>query len=200
MSASESQSRVSRETLASFEDLLRRWNRRINLISRADKAHIRDRHIDDSAQLAPLIPSGVTRGIDLGSGAGFPGLILAAETGVAFDLIEADQRKAAFLREAARVLRAPVNVHAMRAEAAEVPPAPLVTARAVAALPKLLELAAPFLTADGVCLFLKGADVDRELTAALAGWHMRVERFPSRTAAGGVILRISGLQRANRPA
>jgi 16S rRNA (guanine527-N7)-methyltransferase len=200
MSASESRPRVSRETLAAFEDLLRRWNRRINLISRADELHIWDRHVEDSAQLAPLIPARVTRAVDLGSGAGFPGLILAAETGIAFDLIEADRRKAIFLREAARVLRAPVRVHAVRIESADLPLAPLVTARAVAPLPKLLDWAARFLTPDGVCLFLKGVGVDSELTAAAAEWQMRVQRFPSRTAAGGVILRISGLQRANRPA
>lgn len=189
---------VSRETR--FEELLRRWNRRINLIARADEPFIQSRHSEDARQLAPLIPARTERGIDLGSGAGFPGLILAAETGIPFDLIEADHRKAAFLREAARVLAAPVRIHAVRIEAARVPPAPLLTARALAPLPRLLSWAAPLLAPDGVCLFPKGAAVESELTAAAAEWNMRVERFPSRTAPGAVILRLSELSRVTNPA
>jgi 16S rRNA (guanine527-N7)-methyltransferase len=137
----------------------------------------------------------VERGIDLGSGAGFPGLILAYSTGVRFDLIEADQRKAAFLREAARMLKAPVQVHAARIESAPLAPAPVVTARALARLPRLLELAAPKLSPGGVCLFLKGASSASELTDAGREWHMRVEQSPSRTAPGSVIYRISELCR-----
>ena len=101
------------------------------------------------------------RAIDLGSGAGFPGLILALATSSQFDLIEADQRKAAFLREAARVTGAPVRIHATRIESAGLAPAPLITARAVAPLSKLLALAAPLLAPGGHCLFLKGASVRR---------------------------------------
>jgi 16S rRNA (guanine527-N7)-methyltransferase len=136
----------------------------------------------------------------LGSGAGFPGLILALATRVPFDLIEADQRKAAFLREAARVTDAPVRVHATRIEAAGVAPAPLVTARAVAPLSKLLALAAPLLAPGGQCLFLKGASVQSELTHAATQWHMHVERIPSRTAPDASILRISDPSRVSPPA
>ena len=192
---------VSREAqFDSFIELLLGWNRRINLISRADEPFIRRRHIDDSAQLAALIPSGTERAIDLGSGAGFPGLILAAITGIPFDLIESDQRKAAFLMEAARLLAAPVHVHPVRIEAAQLPPACLITARAVAPLPRLLALAAPLLAPGGMCLFPKGADVESELTLAAAQWHMRVDRIPSRTDPRAVILRITELQRAPKPA
>ena len=140
------------------------------------------------------------RAIDLGSGAGFPGLILALATGTPFDLIEADQRKAAFLREAARVTGAPVRVHATRIESAGLAPAPLVTARAVAPLSKLLALAAPLLAPGGQCLFLKGASVQSELTHAAAQWHMHVERIPSRTAPDACILRISNPSRVIPPA
>ena len=190
---------ASREALARFTPYLvqlERWNRTINLIGRGDMAHAAERHLADALQLAPLIPTGTTRGIDLGSGAGFPGLVLAAATGLPFDLIEADQRKAAFLREAARVLGAPVRVHAIRVEAAALPPAPLVTARALAPLPRLLELAAPLLAPGGTALFPKGTGVTAELTAAREGWHMHVEQIPSRTAAGAVILRITEIARA----
>ncbi len=155
---------------------------------------IGERHIADLLQLVPLMPPGTDRGIDLGSGAGFPGLMLAAATGIPFDLIEADHRKAAFLREAARLLGAPARVHAVRIEEARLPPSPVVTARALAPLPDLLRLAAPLLAAGGTCLFLKGAGVETELTAAGRQWHMKVERIPSCTAPGAVILRITELK------
>ena len=188
-------SREADVDFAPFVALLRRWNRTLNLISPADEARIEARHLADSLQLAPLIPSTVDRAIDLGSGAGFPGLVLAAATRVRFDLIESDQRKAVFLREAARTLGVPVQVHAQRIETVHIPPAPLVTARALAPLPRLLALAAPLLAPDGVALFLKGGAVESELTAANREWHMRVERIPSRTSATGVILRITELAR-----
>ena len=149
----------------------------------------------NSLQVASLIRRPCDRAIDLGSGAGFPGLILALATNVAFDLIEADQRKAAFLREAARITGAPVNVHAVRIEVANLPPAPLITARGLAPLPKLLALAEPLLAPGGECLFLKGANVQTELTHAAAQWHMQVQRVPSRTAPDACILRISDLRR-----
>jgi 16S rRNA (guanine527-N7)-methyltransferase len=189
---------VSRETLAAldrFTELLLRWNRTVNLIARRDEDALWDRHIADSLQLVPLIAPRPARAIDLGSGAGFPGLLLAIVTAIPFDLIESDQRKAAFLREAARLTGAPATVHASRIEAARIPPAPLITARALAPLPALLALAAPLLAPGGVCLFLKGANADAELTAATGEWHIHAERFPSRTAPGASILRISEIAR-----
>ena len=152
------------------------------------------RHIQDSLQLAPLIQDATERGVDLGSGAGFPGLILAKATGIFFDLIESDKRKAAFLREAVRVLGAPARVHAVRIEEACVEPAPLVVARALAPLRRLLPLAAPLLAPGGTCLFLKGAQVEAELTEVAGQWQMKVERIPSRTPPG-MVLRITELRR-----
>jgi 16S rRNA (guanine527-N7)-methyltransferase len=189
---------VSRETLAEldrFAALLLRWNSTVNLVARTDEPFLWVRHIADSLQLAPLMAPQPERAIDLGSGAGFPGLILALATGVPFDLIEADQRKAAFLREAARVTSAPVRIHPIRIEAAQLPPAPLITARAVAPLPKLLALAAPLLAPGGMCLFLKGANADAELTHAATQWQMQADGIPSRTAPGARILRITELSR-----
>jgi 16S rRNA (guanine527-N7)-methyltransferase len=189
---------VSRETLEALEtfaSLLIRWNRTVNLIAPRDEAVIWDRHIADCLQLIPLMRPFPDRAIDLGSGAGFPGLVLALATGVHFELIEGDQRKAAFLREAARSTGAPVHVHADRAEAAHLAPAAHITARAVAPLPKLLGLAAPLLAHGGQCLFLKGAGAQAELTRAAAQWHMRVECIPSLTAPDACILRISDLRR-----
>jgi 16S rRNA (guanine527-N7)-methyltransferase len=196
---------VSRETSAALEKfaaLLARWNRTVNLVAAGDEALLWDRHIADSLQLVPWVcgaaaPQGALphRAIDLGSGAGFPGLVLAIATGVPFDLVEADQRKAAFLREAARQTGAPVRVHAVRIEAAAIAPAPLVTARALAPLPQLLALAAPLLASGGTCLFPKGANAQAELTEAAPQWHMRVEMIPSRTSPGACILRITDLSR-----
>ncbi len=188
-----------KHALDTFAALLLRWNRTVNLIARRDEPALWPRHIEDSLQLVPLIPPGTPRAIDLGSGGGFPGLVLAIATGIAFDLIESDQRKAAFLREAARATGAPATVHASRIEATGVPPAPLVTARALAPLAELLALAAPKLAPGGVCLFLKGANVASELTAAASQWHMRIDQLPSRTNPAGSILRISEIARADRP-
>ena len=188
-------SRETSEALDQFASLLLRWNRTVNLIAAGDEPSLWQRHIADSLQLAPLMRPLPDRAIDLGSGAGFPGLILALATGILFDLIEADMRKAAFLREAARTTGAPVRVHASRIEATTLPSAPLVTARALAPLPKLLALAAPLLAPGGTCLFLKGSSAQAELTAASAQWHMQSECLPSRTAPNACILRISDLHR-----
>jgi 16S rRNA (guanine527-N7)-methyltransferase len=193
---------VSRETLdrlGRFVDLLRRWNGKINLVAPADLHAIWQRHVADSLQLVPLVPAGASRAIDLGSGAGFPGLVLSIGTGIAFDLVESDQRKAAFLREAARVTAAPATVHCVRAERASLQPAPLVTARALAPLPRLLDLVAPFLAPDGIALLPKGVRAQAELTEAAAGWQMQVDQVPSRTGPDATILQIRNLRRVGRP-
>jgi 16S rRNA (guanine527-N7)-methyltransferase len=182
------------DRLRQFAGLLLRWNATLNLIAARDAGVVWDRHIADSLQLVPLMPAGVARAIDLGTGGGFPGLVLAIATGVAFDLVESDRRKASFLRTAVLETGAPATVHCCRIEDAALPPAPLVTARALAPLPRLLPLAARLLTDDGVCLFLKGAKVEDELTAAERDWAMTVDREPSRTSADGVVLRIAGLR------
>jgi 16S rRNA (guanine527-N7)-methyltransferase len=184
-------SRETRERLVAYVDLLLRWQRTIHLISQHDVAQVWTRHIADSLQLLPLIPPGTDRGIDLGSGAGLPGLVLAIATGIPFDLVEADHRKAAFLREAARLTAAPATVHATRIEAAALPRAPVITARALAPLATLLRWAFPLLAPGGACLFPKGRGVEDELTAAAAQWHMLVFRTPSRTDPSATILRIS---------
>jgi 16S rRNA (guanine527-N7)-methyltransferase len=194
---------VSRETrarLEAFVALLRRWNATINLVARDDEEHIWTRHVCDCLQLLPLIPPGTAEAIDIGSGAGFPGLVLAIAGGCRFHLIEADQRKGAFLRDAQRATGAPVTVHCTRAERAELAPAALVTARAVAPLERLLALAHPLLAPGGVCLFHKGRQVASELTDAATKWHMRVERIPSRIEKDAAILRISHVTRVHNDA
>jgi len=184
----------TRLRLDCLAELLVRWNRRINLIAPRDLPNLWTRHIEDSLQVVPLIPPG-TAVTDLGSGAGFPGLIIAICTGNPVILVESDTRKASFLREAARETGVRTTIVNARIEDAVIPPAPIVTARALAPLPLLLEWAVPLLRPDGVCLFLKGRRAEDELTDAVATWHMTIARTPSRTDPDGVILALSHIRR-----
>ncbi len=189
---------VPRETHARLNDyatLLLRWNTKINLISRGDASRLAERHIEDALQLADLVPANVPAGIDLGSGGGLPGLVLAIATGVHFHLVESDKRKAAFLREAARITAAPATIHNIRVEAADLAPALLITARAFAPLPRLLAMAHRLLAPNGVLLLPKGESADRELTEAANGWNMTVQKIPSKTDPGATILRLSEVTR-----
>lgn len=197
---------VSRETLdrlTIYAGLLVRWQRRINLVGKSTIADLWRRHMLDSSQLAKLIP-GARPGarptiLDLGSGAGFPGLVIAVVTGLETHLIESNGRKCAFLQEAVRETAAPAQVHHGRIEDLTPWPADAITARALAPVAKLLDYAHPFLSlaagADPVCLFLKGAKAEEELTEAAKRWHMGVERHASASGDAGVILRIRGVSR-----
>lgn len=189
---------VSRETserLGIFEALLLKWNARINLVGRNEAPSLRKRHVEDSLQLLPLLPAG-DRVVDLGSGAGFPGLIISIAGDRHVTLIEADGRKATFLREAARATGADVEVINERIEDCGIREARLLTARAIAPMAKLLELSFPLLATDAICLYPKGGNIDAELTAAEARWQMSVRRYPSRTAPDGCILEVRHLQPA----
>jgi 16S rRNA (guanine527-N7)-methyltransferase len=187
--------------LDAFLALLLRWNPRINLVAEASPAEIRSRHIEDSLQLLPLLPPGPGPLGDLGSGGGFPGLILALATGREAHLVESDRRKAAFLTEAAaRLGLTRVTVHATRAESATLPPLGVLTARALAPLTALLPHAARFLAPNGIALFPKGRTAEAELTAAAAFWTFRVQRFASRTDPAATLLQLSEIQRVGTDA
>ena len=128
---------VSRETrgrLEVYADLLRKWQPKINLIAPSTLPDLWARHFEDSAQLLQLVPECTKRIADMGSGGGFPGLVLAILTGIETHLIESDSRKGAFLREAARLTDAPVTLHTKRLEAMPSLGADLITARALAPL------------------------------------------------------------------
>ena len=191
---------VSRETaerLPEFVALLLKWNARINLVADRDEATIWQRHVADSLQLAPLMPTADGPLVDLGSGAGFPGLLLALATGRETHLVESDRRKSVFLMEAARTLGLPqVTVHATRIDAATLPPAAILTARALAPLRDLLPHAHRILAPGGVALFPKGRTAEQELTDAAGAWIMQVERFPSRTDCQATLLRLSEIHPA----
>lgn len=187
---------VSRETLARLEayaELLRRWQERINLVGAATLGDLWRRHMLDSAQLLPHLPSGPL--LDMGSGAGFPGLVIAVLGRGPVHLVESDARKCAFLREAIRVTGATAQLHNARIEALKPFPVAAITARALAPLPQLLAWAAPFLASGVDCWFLKGATAEDELTLAAKVWMMRVTRLPSVTDPAGVILHLSEVRR-----
>lgn len=187
---------VSRETLARLEAyaaLLQKWQKAINLVSPGTLPKLWERHMLDSAQLIRLAPPGGLW-LDLGSGAGFPGLVLAILGVREVRLVESDARKCAFLREAARITAAPATVIHARIEDVTPFPADVVVARALAPLDKLLGFASPFLGKTGVGLFLKGQDVEAELTEAHRNWKMCVERHPSLSDARASVLRLTEVE------
>ncbi len=175
---------VSRETierLAVYLELLARWQATVNLVGGSTLADPWRRHVLDSGQLWQFWPHGARRLVDLGSGAGLPGLVLAILGAPEAHLIESDRRKAAFLREAARATGAGVTVHACRIEAAPPLEAEVVTARALAPLSVLIGLTYRFIGPASLCLFLKGRTAADELGEARRQWRMAVETHPSLT-------------------
>jgi 16S rRNA (guanine527-N7)-methyltransferase len=190
---------VSRETLDRlkiYAHILKKWNPRINLVSRRSLDDLWRRHMLDSIQLLEHYkpkssPNDKNIWLDLGSGAGFPGLVLAIAGVENIHLVESDGRKCTFLREAARAAGAEVTVHNSRIEA--IPPlgAGIISARALAPLSRLLSWAHPHLGDDGEILLLKGQDVDVELTEAAKCWNMTVRSIPSITDGSGSILQLS---------
>jgi len=164
------------DRLASYLILLQKWQGRINLVGPQTMLDPWKRYFLDSAQLVPLLPEGRPRVVDLGSGAGFPGLVLAMMSDAEVHLVESDGRKCVFLREVARLTDTDVTVHNARAESLPSLRANVATARALAPLDHLLDLAKPMLVQAGMCLFLKGRAVESELTASKKNWKMRVRR------------------------
>jgi 16S rRNA (guanine527-N7)-methyltransferase len=190
-------SRETNERLAEFANLLLSWNRRINLVGARDRTQLQHRHIEDCLQIAELVGDERSPIADLGSGGGLPGLIISIRhPGLRVICIESDQRKAAFLREAIRVLDLDAEVRARRIEVVEPLAAPVVTARALAPLPRLLPLVFRHLAPDGAAVLMKGRRWQEELEKARATWHFSLEAASSRTDPQAVILSIGGLHRA----
>ena len=196
---------VSRETverLETYATLLKRWQKTINLVAPGTLNDIWQRHFADSAQIVEHAPESAAHWLDVGSGAGFPGLVvailLAGASGTRHTLIESDTRKAAFLREVARETGVAVEILAGRIEvprtAASVGEVNCVTARALAPLPRLLPLVAPYFGVTTVGLFLKGRDFAAELEEAGRSWDYRSEEIPSVTDRDARILRLSELR------
>jgi 16S rRNA (guanine527-N7)-methyltransferase len=190
---------VSRETLdklTAYVELLSQWNRRINLVSANTMGDVWRRHILDCAQLAKHLPRQTRVAVDLGAGAGLPGLILAAMGVPEMHLVESDLRKSAFLREAARIMDVAVTLHPERIEKVAAFPADAVVARACANLDQLIDYSEKFISPKTVCLFLKGENASEELAAAEASWSLASETIPSLSDPSGVILKLSAIHRA----
>lgn len=194
---------VSRETLGRLETMvetLLHWQKAINLVGRATLGDVWTRHILDSAQLAPMIPAGAKSLVDLGSGAGFPGLVLAAlRPELEVTLIESDARKSAYLGEAARKMGLPKQPRIVisRIEAAPPAQADVVTARALAPLGQLLAWADRHRGSPAICLFHKGKGWQAELTEATQHWDIECTPQVSVTDSDAVILRIGSYRAKN---
>lgn len=190
---------VSRETflaLEKFAELLLKWNQKINLVSKKiDSEELWQRHIFDSAQMISFIPENKTKIIDFGSGAGFPGLILAILGGYQVTLIESDQRKCAFMQEAAAKFNLQAHIITSRIEDVKPLDCDIITSRALAPLVKLLEYAEPFLEKDNFMLLLKGQNVVEEIREASIYWDFEYKILPSALNQDGCVLRISKVRR-----
>lgn len=206
---------VSRETIERlnlYESQLKLWQPRINLVANATLTDVWHRHFFDSAQIVPLIPSEARVFVDLGSGGGFPGLVLAillqerrdgatqaSNQPWRFVLVESDNRKCAFLREVARRTGVAVEILSTRIEnpetQAKLASVDVVTARALAPLDRLLGLAAPLFGERTVGLFLKGQGAQAEVEAARLQWAFDASFVPSATAADARIVVVRNLRR-----
>lgn len=189
---------VARPRLEMMVEVLRKWSKAINLVGRATLDDVWRRHVLDSAQIVPLIPAEAKTLADLGSGAGFPGLVVAAiRTDLRVTLVESDARKAAYLGEAARAMNLPLPPKVVIGRIEQVAPlgVDVVTARALAPLPLLLEWAARHRSDTAICLFHKGKGWQVELTEALRGWDIPHQHFASVTDSESVILRVAGYRR-----
>lgn len=195
---------VSRETIATlqaFEAEVRRWTLTVNLVSRSSLDQLWERHIDDSAQIFKARPDNAVRWLDLGSGGGFPGLVVAIlaselQPGLKVTLVESDQRKATFLRQTAQKLGLSVEVLAKRIESLPPQMADVVSARALAPLTDLLDLALPHLKPDGIALFPKGARHAEEVSDARRSWNFDLDSVPSAADPDAALLIIRKFRRA----
>jgi 16S rRNA (guanine527-N7)-methyltransferase len=188
---------ISRETFSRLEDyvaLLRKWQKTINLISATTLADIWVRHIIDSAQLIENIKSDGAI-VDLGSGAGLPGLVLAIMGVKNITLVESDGRKVAFLREAARVSKTDVTITNDRVENIDLKSYSLILARGFAPLAAIIQMVGAALSAGGKLLLLKGKSSDKEIADARAGWSFDCQPVPSITSKESVILIIENLKK-----
>jgi 16S rRNA (guanine527-N7)-methyltransferase len=195
--------------LYTYEETLRLWQRKINLVSPSTLDDIWTRHFADSAQIFSFLPAGQVSILDMGAGAGFPGMVLAImlagageeKSGSHVQLVESDQRKASFLREVKRLTRVAVDIDVRRIEISSNQGSfdsfDVVTARALAPLDKLLAYAEPYFGGGSIGVFPKGKSVESEIAAAEAGWTFDHELAPSRTDPEGRIVLVRNLRRRN---
>ncbi len=191
---------VSRETLADYrrwQELLLKWNRQINLVSPAAIGDFWQRHALDSWQITPHVPEKAEKFIDLGSGAGFPAIALAIDCKYKgwgeVQMVESVGKKASFLRAVIRELDLPAQVSSERAEALPAKAYDVISARAFAPLPRLMAYAQPFWGQGSVGLFLKGENINSELTEASKSWNYDAKAISSRSDTTGSLLKVTHL-------
>lgn len=193
----QNQTGVSRETLDKFSryvELLNKWQKAINLVSKTTLPDVWNRHILDSYQILGHAPIQNGVWVDMGSGAGFPALIVAMATDFDVHIIESDTRKCQFMREVSRETSSKVTIHSKRIENIEPFEADIISARALASLEKLLNFSAPFSTEKTTHLYLKGQDVDVELTNAAKCWRMDAIKHPSLSSSEGSVLELRNVR------
>ncbi len=194
---------VSHETLDRlkiYAALLERWQSKMNLVGPGSMDEMWRRHFFDSAQLLPLVRAAHPEKenllwLDLGSGAGFPGLVLAILGAGEMHLVESNRRKCTFLRQVIRETDAPAVVHNARIEDLPAMTPDVITSRALAEVENILELAEGFLGAHTEIWLLKGQHIEKELTRATISWNIQVEKHPSRSDPSGTVLCLKGIQR-----
>ena len=200
MTAAPQISALATERLQIFVGLLAKWNAAINLVSPASLAEVWTRHVADSAQVLDVAPIRRARWLDMGSGAGFPGIVIALITAdtpnaVEMTLVESDKRKAAFLSTVSRETGVPMIIQAARIEAVAPQNADTVSARALAPLVRLCSFAERHLAPHGAALFLKGGHYDAEIAEARRTWSFALDVRRSSTDPAGVVLIMKDLRR-----
>ncbi len=194
---------VSRETyqkLEHYEIMLKKWQKAMNLVSRNTLPVVWTRHFLDSAQMLNIFPYKVESLLDIGSGAGFPGMILAILGATNVNLVEPNQKKCLFLREVSRETSTAVTIHNSRIEELPIKCFSVVTARAFAPLTVILEKAKPFLGKKSVGVFPKGASLQKELTTANKQWNMKYSLVQSISDSAGCLVRLEGMVHESRTA
>ena len=188
-------SRETKEKLVQYSALLGKWNKSINLIAPSTVPDIWHRHIEDSLQLIPLLPTESSDIIDIGSGAGLPAIIISLASQHNVTMVDSDKKKALFLKEARRILNAEYTVICNRIEKIEQRAYDIITSRACADLDKLLTLSEPFLKEKSYCLFHKGRNYSKEVDDAEKKWSFAMEIIPSKTDNEAAILKLTNIQR-----
>ena len=190
-------SRETHEKLRAFVALLEKWTKSINLIAPKSVSDIWNRHILDSAQMCTLAPDNWTSWTDLGSGGGLPAVVISIldQENRPISLIESDQRKCLFLKTVKRELSLNMSVVHSRIDSADISPASVLSARALAPLTDLLSFAGKTLAPDGTALFLKGENYQAELDQAFQNWQFDLSMHPSQTNSNARILEISRIRR-----
>lgn len=191
---------VSRETMENiriYASLLKKWQRKLNLVSETSLPDMWQRHFYDSFQLKKLFDLSKSENLqilDIGSGAGFPGLLLSMLGLGEFHMVESNGKKCTFMRQVIRETNCNAIVHNERAEKMKPFPVDYIVSRACASLDKLLDLGRNFIGRDTICLFLKGQTADREIAEARANWEFELEKFTSIAEESGAILKVSHIK------